>query len=529
MTFRPRYTALAYTLTLAVPLLTAPHRVAGQDPLPPVISTRVGPFAVGFRALVQYDYSRTYHRDYDLAGDTVTGERARPIQTSVWYPAVHRAGATPMRYADYLALSALEEGQVRLDSARRRRTLIKAAADWEWSASDFDRLIAHSTIAYADAAPAPGRFPVVIYGPSFDAGSWENWELCELLASHGYVVVASPALGAFGRWQTTTLESVDAEARDIEFLIGYSHTLAHVDPAHLAVMGYSWGGLADVIVALRNPGIGAVVALDGSIRYWQRLIKAEPYGDPRGLTAPFLFLGQAPISPDTARKYHMTVSGREFPFYDSVRYADAYFLTFEKMHHGNFGGAGNLLATDKDRASWVDTTGVRGSYAIVENYVLQFLNGYLKGDPAGKAFLMQTPESNGAPAGWVTASTKSGRSPHPDVGGFVHYVRGHGGWSQANEAVTALRQNDSAYTLPEQDLSALAQADLDDKHYADAIAKLKVNVLLHPTSVEALDGLAAAYVTANDTAQAVATFKQSLAIDSTGVNATTWLARLHRP
>jgi len=518
--------ASACALTGAVLALAVAQAGVGQVPTAAASGVQPGHYHVGFRGFVQYDYTRTYHRDYDAQGDTVTGERARPIQTSIWYPAVVRRGAHPMQYADYIALSALEEGAVRLDSVQRRHTIAKYASDYEWNVSEFERLISRATLAYAHAAPAPGRFPVVIYGPSFDAPSWENAQLCELLASHGYVVIASPALGVFGRWQTTTLESVDAEARDMEFLIGYAHTLPAVNPTRLAVMGYSWGGLADMIVALRNPGVRAVVALDGSIRYWYKLIEGQSYGDPRRLTAPFLFLAQATIPPDTARKLRLSVSGRSFAFYDSAQYADAYYLTLEKMQHRNYGADGNLMSNPEARAKWIDTAGVRQSYALAENYVLHFLDAYLKGDSAGRAFLGRTPESNGAPPGWVVASAKTARPLHPDVNTFVHYVHEHGGWPQASEAVSTIRLSDSTYTLPQDDLLALGQIYLQDKHVPDAIALFKLDVKLHPTSADALDGLGEAYAAAHDTARAITTFKQSLALDSTRAAAAFWLARL---
>ena len=47
-----------------------------------------GPHAVGFKVVQQYDYSRTYKDRIDVVnGQPIVGERARPIQTLVWYPA----------------------------------------------------------------------------------------------------------------------------------------------------------------------------------------------------------------------------------------------------------------------------------------------------------------------------------------------------------------------------------------------------------------------------------------------------------
>lgn len=46
-----------------------------------------GPHAVRLKVVAQYDYSRTYHSAVDELGKPYTGERARPMQTLVWYPA----------------------------------------------------------------------------------------------------------------------------------------------------------------------------------------------------------------------------------------------------------------------------------------------------------------------------------------------------------------------------------------------------------------------------------------------------------
>ena len=49
-----------------------------------------------------------------------------------------------------------------------------------------------------DAKLAEGRYPILIYAPSDSSVSWENADLCEYLASHGYVVLASPSLAVRG-------------------------------------------------------------------------------------------------------------------------------------------------------------------------------------------------------------------------------------------------------------------------------------------------------------------------------------------
>jgi hypothetical protein len=68
-----------------------------------------GPYPVGLRVVEQYDLSRGYRGVTDPdSGEPTTGERARPIQTLVWYPAAG-GGGRAMTAGDYLALGATGE------------------------------------------------------------------------------------------------------------------------------------------------------------------------------------------------------------------------------------------------------------------------------------------------------------------------------------------------------------------------------------------------------------------------------------
>jgi pimeloyl-ACP methyl ester carboxylesterase len=127
--------------------------------------------------------------------------------------------------------------------------------------------------AVQDAPPESGRFPLFVYAPSFSAMSWENADLCEYLASHGYVVVASPDMGAATRNMTGDLTGIDAQARDISFLIGYGQTLPNTDISKVAVAGFSWGGISNLFAAARDSRIDALVAFDGSMRYFPGLVR----------------------------------------------------------------------------------------------------------------------------------------------------------------------------------------------------------------------------------------------------------------
>ncbi len=164
-----------------------------------------GKYRVGFRVVEQYDFSRSYRGETDpITGKPVTGETARPIQTLIWYPA--QPGGKAMTLNDYVRLPATEDDFDATPAERTRKADAFVAEKADGLAPQ--RLKAELTapmVALESAKPLNGKFPVVIYAASFGSDGVENVDLCEFLASQGYIVIASPSLGAHTHDMTTDL------------------------------------------------------------------------------------------------------------------------------------------------------------------------------------------------------------------------------------------------------------------------------------------------------------------------------------
>jgi len=106
----------------------------------------------------------------------------------------------------------------------------------------------------------------------------------------------APDRRASARVMTNDLEGIEAQARDISFLIGYARTLPDVEMSEIAVAGFSWGGISNLFAAARDNRIDALVALDGSMRYYPGLVKNSGYLHPEEMTLPLLFFTQGAIS-----------------------------------------------------------------------------------------------------------------------------------------------------------------------------------------------------------------------------------------
>jgi len=194
-----------------------------------------GPHAVGLKVVNQYDYSRTFLSVTNDLGKPTTSERARPIQTLIWYPASVSSG-TRLTVGDYTQLLSTETN---FDKPQ-------ISSDWQGWIKGMAPTLKDGMRAMLGVAPAAGRFPVVIYAPSFGAMSWENADLCEYLASHGYVVLLPNPRGSDGQG-TDFARAVGNDWGGMDYqdiLDGVDSLVARkiADPARLGIGGWSYGG-----------------------------------------------------------------------------------------------------------------------------------------------------------------------------------------------------------------------------------------------------------------------------------------------
>src|SRR5215212_7977840 len=131
----------------------------------------------------------------NLDGAPRSGERARPIRVSVWYPAA-ASDAAPLTFGDYADMAAGETRFGPLTDEQKRRgedALFSAPLLNTVTREQRARLRTMRSRAVRDAKPAAGRFPLILYSLGSAALAHVT---PEYLASHGYVVVQAPRAGA---------------------------------------------------------------------------------------------------------------------------------------------------------------------------------------------------------------------------------------------------------------------------------------------------------------------------------------------
>src|SRR5205823_3694259 len=247
-------TCKANTLTAFILFLLIGSRTALSQFTPFQFLQKPGPYPVGLKVVNQYDLSRKFPATPDRP-EAPARQGSRPLQTLIWYPAL-QSTSKPMTVGDYVGLADREISFAAPDQEHNKwRRRLKSSFDIPlW--------------AVRDAEPVEVRYPVIIYAPSDSPIAWENADLCEYLASHGYVVLASPSMGASTRDMTDDLAGIDTQAFDISFLISYANSLPDTDSSKVAVVSFSWGGISSLFAAARDRRIQVLAEMDGSMRYY---------------------------------------------------------------------------------------------------------------------------------------------------------------------------------------------------------------------------------------------------------------------
>jgi len=480
-----------------------------------------GPFAVGFKVVEQYDGSRIFlGRTDPVTGQPITANRARPIQTLIWYPAA-KAGP-PLRYGDYLALTGSE------DRYDRSAEQIKETAEFrsrdylppDLNAAAIDAIRAEQMWATRDASALSGEFPVVIYAPSHNASAAENADLCEYLASHGYLVLASPSMGAHSRWMGSDLDDVEVQTNDIEFLIAYAAALPNADNSHLAVIGYSWGGIANVFAAARDSRITALVELDGGIRLAGKMVAAAKYVVPEHLTIPHLYLSSAPGSLEDLYRQQQDLSD---DLLARMKFCDLYVVTMEPLVHYHFASEHLrfLPATNPDSEYSLDE--IYQAYGGLARYTRAFLDGTLKKDANALASVANKPD--GFPSHAVKVEVTRSRGS-PLTREALASELFHAGFGHADEVYDRLKaQNPSVKLAPPEFLDWIE--DLANMHRLDdSIAIAKLFVKTYPERPGPYQRLAELQLEHGDKTAAIENFKKALTIDSSNEAVASKLAAL---
>lgn len=474
-----------------------------------------GPHAVGFQLIRDTDAGRAFG---GLAGAvSPSGVPGRPMRVYVWYPAAPGATA-PLKVRDYVRMAADDFD------------LIPAGAD----PTDADpplpvplargleapvrtRLFDQPAAAVKDAPPGAGPFPLLLIGQGlYYESPLTHFVLAEYLASHGYVVATCPLLGTHSRLVNLSVVDLETEVRDLEFTLACARRLACVDQERLGVIGYDLGGMAGLLLCMRNPDVDAFASFDSGILtpHFSGLPGTHPDYDEKHFGIPWLHAIQARFVPaDRARESGGTL-------FDRKTYGDSYLLLPDTDNHGDFTAYAAFGIASAVPGYWGPVTRDRPAvlHAVAGGCRL-FCDAYVRRVAAART-AMDDDAALRVGGAIARVERKPGRPmpPRPDALVQLLIERGVAG---ARPTIAELRAAHADSVLfDESVLNWLGY------HFllwwgreADAVAVLELNAEVFPASANAHDSLGEAYAATGEREKAIASYRRSLELNPENAHA----------
>ncbi|WP_339841875.1 prolyl oligopeptidase family serine peptidase [uncultured Maribacter sp.] len=470
------------------------------------INLKSGAYNVGFKHYTTIDSTRLYIIENDFNNQLVY----RPIPVSIWYPAViDNKNSKQLTVLDYLQILKEEEESKNLPN--------ELLLDWFPELGDTPQNRAHlseKVNALLNTNFLEGKFPVIVYAPSYQASSIENFALFEYLASNGYVVISSPSRGTDTRWlEGGTTKDMETQSRDVEFLLKEIHKYEYIDFDRIALMGFSFGGLSNAITVMKNKKISALVSLDGTERYNYPVLEKSPYFNVDRFNIPYVHFAQKdiPVEILTSDKIPAELNYK-FQLYDSLNYSDTYSYKFHDLTHSYFGTVGVLFSYRDKRQDKSDDK-IMASYKLLSQHTLQFLNATLKNEESAKEFIENSPDKNGILKNLVSKKIKKSLTKEFDYNDFKNLAlnQGHRDLIPLYEKTVAKH---STLKLEEGMLNNLGiRLSFNAGKMEQGINVFLLALHIYPKSANLYDSLALAYLYNQDHKNAIANFKKSLKLN----------------
>lgn len=455
-----------------------------------------GRYEVGFKHIEMKDPSRFY--DYHMEQNDQ--KVARPISVSFWYPAEMNKDDQQVKILDYLRIFTTEKEWKYLPD--------EELLSWYqyWNTDKNRATIQGTSKALHKANMAKGTFPLIIYAPSYEASSIENFVWAEFLASHGYIVVSCPSLGPYDQWiRKDLMGGLQSQTRDLEFLLNKFSQLPQVDSDKIATAGFSFGGLSNVLFQMKNQQIKAILSLDGTIRYNYKLLKETSDFSIDKVDVPFLHMAQKVIPEEIMKKDKMDAKlNTDFEFYDDLRYSHAYKLRFHDLTHLNFSSL-DVMLHNRDPEQDKSDEKILVSYRLVLVYSLQFLNAYLKGDAKALQYLQDSKNSTLMSKEFKKAQVKE--LTFRDFHALAKKLQ----YEDLVSLYSTVKEIHPSFQIPEGAINQLGlQLIFNSKTAEHGIAMYELALFIYPKSANLYDSLATGYFYLGNNRLATKYFKKSL-------------------
>jgi len=456
-----------------------------------------GPYNIGFRTMESTDWSRAIVPKQDYFGRSVEGNRARQIQICVWYPAGDTGGIPGMVYGEYSYPYPEDWNFVNLVAGFQNREIEALTSYLGGNRTSVQDLMNFQMAAKKDAPIAEGKFPLIVYLPSWSRGYSENAHLCEYLASYGYVVATTHAFGTFNLNPEKSSIDLISQVIDAEYLIGQLHDMPGLNKNKLAIMGLEFGGVTAILTAMHNTDVDAIIFIspDHLSEDDCDLIRNNPFFIPARMKIPLLTIMTA--ADEVPNRF----------LFDSLKYSNRHQLELNRPETRDF--TSYSLLTSVITAD--NTKHFPVAYEMLCQSAGIFLDSKLKSDIA-KSELLPLDTLESIYEGTVSYSYQKAIKPPPTEREFMTILT-EDGVEKAMVIYEQFKNELSGRPLaPENVLNAIGYGLLGRGEIEGAYKVLKLNTEFYPNSANTWDSFSEACMAMGQVDSAIIVLHKALEI-----------------
>ncbi len=452
-----------------------------------------GQYNVGYKHIETIDYSRTYqNQDHSIVH--------RPMQINIWYPADNPNGEK-MRFIDYQYISNFETNFAYSNNKENfleelKERYIRAGVNER----SFEKVFLRKSLAIENAKEFSGTFPVIIYSPGGNEIASENFLMCELLASHGFLVISSPSAGFSDREVEFNDIGLRTNINDIRYLYGYLNTLENAKSDEVLLIGFCLGGFANVMFAQENLAVKGMIGLHNE------------YTNPQSLEE-----HHQPMRPDFAVRNinYLEIDGpflanRTSDFYTNLIYSERHQIRFKDIPHNAFTSQYVLQAHCFSENQIRNRKGRDLAYELTLELVLAFCNDCLKEKDDFQSAKEKILTNENIPADFILANNSDlGIKLPPTKKEFMKLLVEN--IEEAKQELVKANENGSDLSyFKERDLNLLAYRNLQLGNKEIALDIFKLICEYFPQSWNAWDSLGEGYKLLGDTKKAITAYQKAL-------------------
>lgn len=451
------------------------------------------PYPVGFDLVTLTDPSRSY------PSPDGTGFESRRLRIYIWYPA-KKAGKNPMTVGDLVAMAQEDFSPPSLPVP-----LLKGLDEKERTA-----LLGKPLGSFRGIEAADGSFPLLVIGQGlYYESPLSQIYLCEHLAGLGYVVATCPLKGTQYRLVNLSAEDLETEVRDMEFVIASARSRKGTDPHKLGIVGYDLGGMAGLLLAMRDPEAAALLSLDSGILTPHRsgLPASHPSYKEDRFVIPWMHMTQARFLAKEKQ------GGANALLSDRKKYGDSWLVSVTTDNHGQFSSYSKFGIKGGVEGYW---RSVAEDASQIHDGIMKlagdFFDSILKGDKSAAERLEAA--ASGAQSKIFSIEHKKGAAPEPSRRSLINTII-EKGLAEAKKIIEKMKVVDLAVKpLDEQELDWLGY------HFllwwgreTDALEIFKLNTELNPASADAYASLGEASMILDRKDDARAAFKKAIELN----------------